>query len=93
MEDDWYMQEEISVNFDTDGVKFILRKGDERKLFEISRIALVDYFQTADTRADALQNFEVNRDRILALALRILIEKTDSDTYNIHLEDCRRFQL
>lgn len=89
----WYMQDETSINFDTGGTKFVLLNGEDRKLFEISRNALVDYFETPDTREDANHNFENYRDRICALALRLIDEQPEDASYMILLEDCRRFQL
>ncbi|CAA0082712.1 DUF1488 family protein [Zhongshania aliphaticivorans] len=57
------------------GVKFAGSIGGKRYMFAISRAALIDFFQTADTKEQALLNFEENRSRFERLATRRVVEE------------------
>ena len=57
------------------GVKFAGSINGKRYIFAISRAALIDFFQTADTKEQAFSNFEENRLRFERLAERRVVEE------------------
>ena len=62
------------------GVKFAGSTAGKRYIFAVSRSALIDFFQTADTKEQAFLNFEEHRPRFELLAgRRVLEEKLPHD--------------
>ncbi|POP51227.1 DUF1488 family protein [Zhongshania marina] len=57
------------------GVKFAAKAAGKRYIFAVSRSALIDFFQTADTKEQAFLNFEENRSRFERLATRRVVEE------------------
>lgn len=90
MESEWAIDSEWYWHMGTEGIRFVLRNEEERHLFEISRIALVDLFRTEDTRKKAEELFVSNQDRIIALCLKLLSEKGEQERQLIKLETLQR---
>jgi hypothetical protein len=55
------------------GLKFAGSIHGKRYVFAISRTALVDFFQTADTVEQAIENFEQNRPRFESMVERFVL--------------------
>ncbi|MEY8241409.1 MAG: DUF1488 family protein [Cycloclasticus sp.] len=77
-------------------VKFDAMYDGDTYIFAISRNSLVDYFQTQDTKEDAIANFEEHIGRIHDLAIRFSSDynsNEDSPHYLIKNQDCVDYNL
>lgn len=78
------------------GLKFAGSLAGKRYVFAISRTALVDFFQTADTPEQAIVNFEQNRPRFESLVERFVAKERcphDDGPVVITFLSCIEYQL
>ncbi|MGD8109397.1 DUF1488 family protein [Vibrio sp. TRT 17S01] len=89
----WEIEEEWHWEVRTESIRFYLSNGEERLAYDISRIALVDYFNTDDTKEDAEKLFQLHNDRIKELAIKLVPERKPQDSFMINLDVCNRLEL
>lgn len=93
MESDWRIEGEWDWEMKSESIRYYVSNDESRHIFRISRIALVDYFQTEDTKQKAIELFEGNQDRLLALSLKLLEEEKYEGVINVSHETCVRLAL
>lgn len=87
--------EETQWNIQRGTVIFYANVDGLRIQCSISRVALVDYYQTEDTKDQALNNFVENEDAIYDLVEKLIRADTfeEDGSIVIHLATCQKYNL
>ncbi|MCG9679096.1 hypothetical protein [Vibrio sp. Isolate24] len=93
MENEWRIEGEWDWEMKSESIRYYVSSDESRHIFRVSRMALVDYFQTEDTKQKAIELFEGNQDRLLALSVKLLEEGEHGDVINVNHDTCVRLAL
>lgn len=91
----WTFKEDPWWDTAHSAVAFVAEAEGRRELCAISQVALNDYFQTEDTKAAALANYNAHCERVHRLAARLLEEGLSSGGCMLIITSglCQRYGL